>query len=59
MKADLGSLRRYRNQVSILRKEREQLLAQVDSLTQSNTLIAMQRDSTFVELEKQTVFMIL
>ena len=56
MKADLGSLRRYRNQVSILRKEREQLLAQVDSLTQSNTLIAMQRDSTFVELEKQTVF---
>jgi len=56
MKADLGTLRRYRNQVSILRKEREQLLAQVDSLTQSNTFIAMQRDSTFVELEKQTVF---
>ncbi|MBT8183208.1 MAG: hypothetical protein KJN76_00080 [Eudoraea sp.] len=56
MKADLGTLRRYRNQVSILRKEREQLLAQVDSLTQSNTLIAMQRDSTFVELEKQNVF---
>ncbi|MCW5516619.1 hypothetical protein [Muriicola sp. Z0-33] len=56
MKADLGTLRRYRNQVSILKKEREQLLAQVDSLTQSNTLIAMQRDSTFVQLEKQTVF---
>ncbi len=56
MKADLGTLRRYRNQVSVLRKEREQLLAQVDSLTQSNTLIAMQRDSTFVQLEKQTVF---
>ena len=56
MKADLGTLRRYRNQVAILKKEREQLLAQVDSLTQSNTLIAMQRDSTFVELEKQTVF---
>ena len=56
MKADLGTLRRYRNQVNILKKEREQLLAQVDSLTQSNTLIAMQRDSTFVELEKQTVF---
>ena len=32
------------------------MLKQVDSLTQSNTLIAMQRDSTFVELEKQTVF---
>lgn len=56
MKADLGTLRRYRNQVDILKKEREQLLAKVDSLTNSNTMIAMQRDSTFVELEKQTVF---
>ncbi len=56
MKADLGTLRRYRNQVDILKKEREQLLATVDSLTSSNTLIAMQRDSTFVQLEKQTVF---
>ncbi|HMB61443.1 MAG TPA: hypothetical protein VKN36_00120 [Eudoraea sp.] len=56
MKADLGTLRRYRNQVNVLKKEREQLLARVDSLTQSNTLIAMQRDSTYVELEKQTVF---
>ncbi len=56
MKADLGTLRRYRNQVDILKKEREQLLATVDSLTTSNTMIAMQRDSTFVELEKQTVF---
>jgi hypothetical protein len=56
MKADLGTLRRYRNQVNVLKEEREQLLAQVDSLTQSNSLIAMQRDSTFVELEKQTVF---
>lgn len=56
MKADLGTLRRYRNQVDILKQEREQLLAQVDSLTNSNTMIAMQRDSTFVELEKQTVF---
>lgn len=56
MKADISSLSRYRRQVSVLKKEREQLLIQVDSLTQSNTLIAMQRDSTFVELEKQTVF---
>ncbi len=56
MKADISSLSRYRRQVSVLKKEREQLLRQVDSLTQSNTLIAMQRDSTFVELEKQTVF---
>ncbi len=56
MKADLGTLRRYRGQVDMLKKEREQLLAKVDSLTSSNTLIAMQRDSTFVQLEKQTVF---
>jgi hypothetical protein len=56
MKSDIASLSRYRRQVSVLKEEREQLLRQVDSLTKSNTLIAMQRDSTFVELEKQTVF---
>jgi len=56
MKADIASLSRYRRQVSVLKKEREQLLKQVDSLTQSNTFLAMQRDSTFTELEKQTVF---
>jgi hypothetical protein len=56
MKADIASLSRYRRQVSVLKEEREQLLRQVDSLTKSNTFIAMQRDSTFVELEKQTVF---
>lgn len=56
MKADLATLSRYRRQVSILKKEREQLMRQVDSLKQSNTMIAMQRDSTFAELEKQTVF---
>ncbi len=56
MKADISSLSRYRRQVSVLKAEREQLIKQVDSLKQSNTLIAMQRDSTYVELEKQTVF---
>ncbi len=56
MKSDIASLSRYRRQVNVLRKEREELLRRVDSLTQSNALIAMQRDSTFVELEKQTVF---
>tara|TARA_R110002167_G_scaffold25912_6_gene89396 strand:+ start:939 stop:1826 length:888 start_codon:yes stop_codon:yes gene_type:complete len=56
MKADISSLSRYRRQVAVLTKEREQLLKQVDSLRQSNTMIAMQRDSTYVELEKQTVF---
>ncbi len=56
MKADIATLSRYRRQVSVLKAEREKLLKQVDSLTQSNTLLAMQRDSTFTELEKQTVF---
>jgi len=56
MKADISSLSRYRRQVGVLKAEREKLLKQVDSLTRSNTLIAMQRDSTYVELEKQTVF---
>ncbi len=56
MKGDIASLSRYRRQVGVLKEEREQLLRQVDSLTKSNTFIAMQRDSTFVELEKQTVF---
>ena len=56
MKADISTLARYRRQVGVLKAEREQLLAQVDSLTRSNTFIAMQRDSTYVELEKQTVF---
>lgn len=56
MKADIGALSRYRRQVGILKQEREQLLRQVDSLTQSNTMIAMERDSTFAELEKQNIF---
>lgn len=56
MKTDIASLSRYRRQVSVLKAEREQLLAKVDSLTRSNTLIAMERDSTFAELEKQNVF---
>src|SRR5690606_33115060 len=48
MKADIATLSRYRRQVNVLKEEREQLLRQVDSLTQSNSLLAMQRDSTFV-----------
>ncbi|PIF00058.1 MAG: hypothetical protein CR994_07635 [Maribacter sp.] len=56
MKADIASLSRYRRQVRVLKAEREQLLKQVDSLTRSNTMIAMQRDSTYVELEKQNIF---
>jgi hypothetical protein len=56
MKADISSLGRYRRQVGVLKAERAKLIKQVDSLQRSNTAIAMQRDSTYVELEKQTVF---
>lgn len=56
MKADISSLGRYRRQVGVLKAEREKLIKQVDSLTKSNTMIAMERDSTYVQLEKQTVF---
>ncbi|WP_299433609.1 hypothetical protein [uncultured Maribacter sp.] len=56
MKGDIASLSRYRRQVGVLKAERAKLLKQVDSLTRSNTLIALERDSTYVELEKQTVF---
>lgn len=56
MKADISSLSKYRRQVDVLKAERSKLLRQVDSLTRSNTMIAMQRDSTYAELEKQTVF---
>ncbi len=56
MKADISFLFRYKKQVAVLKRERETLLKQVDSLTRSNSLLAMQRDSTFVELERQTVF---
>lgn len=56
MKVDIAALGKYRRQVSILTKEREQLIRKVDSLTRSNSRLVMQRDSTYVELEKQTVF---
>ena len=56
MKADITSLSRYRRQVRVLKNERKVLMRKVDSLTTSNRLLAMQRDSTYVELEKQTIF---
>tara|TARA_R110002049_G_scaffold270092_5_gene447099 strand:+ start:829 stop:1716 length:888 start_codon:yes stop_codon:yes gene_type:complete len=56
MKSDITSLSRYRRQVDLLKKERAFLLKKVDSLTQSNSLLAMERDSTYQELSRQTVF---
>ncbi len=56
MKADISALWKYRKQVNVLKKEREILMAQNDSLRSSNTLLAMERDSTIVLLEEQTTF---
>ena len=56
MKADISSLSRYRRQVQQLTKEREFLLTQNDSLRASNTLLAMQRDSTKTALQEQSMF---
>jgi cell division protein FtsL len=56
MKLDISSLGKYRRQVTVLTRDRDRLIRKVDSLTRSNAMIAMERDSTYVELEKQTVF---
>jgi hypothetical protein len=56
MKADISALWKYRRQVNILKKEREVLMAQNDSLRSSNSLLAMQRDSTMTLLEEQTTY---
>ena len=56
MKSDIASFQDTEDKLVFLKKKESNYLRQVDSLTKSNTLIAMQRDSTFVELEKQTVF---
>ena len=41
MKSDIASLSRYRRQVGVLKAEREELLRQVDSLSQSNTMLSL------------------
>ncbi len=56
MKADISALWKYRRQVNILKKEREMLMAQMDSLKRSNSMLAMQRDSTMVLLEEQVSY---
>lgn len=56
MRANIATLSRYRRQVDILKEERDALLKQVAELRESNALITMQRDSTYAELERQTVF---
>jgi len=51
--ATISSLGKYRNEVFKLRKERDFLFAQNDSLRSSNKLLAMRVDSTSYELEVQ------
>lgn len=51
--ATIASLGKYRTEVFKLRKERDYLFAQNDSLRVSNNLLAMRVDSTSYELEVQ------
>jgi len=51
MDANISVLRRYRDEVYKLKKEREFLFAQNDSLKGMNKMLAMQVDSTTYELE--------
>ncbi len=55
-KADVAYLRRFRRQVSILKQERERLMAENDSLRSSNQLLTLQRDSTALALSEQTKY---
>jgi len=43
MRLDIAALGKYRRQVSILTKERQQLIRKVDSLTRSNSALVMQK----------------
>ena len=51
MESTVTSLRRYRSEAVKLRKERDYLFAQNDSLKGMNKMLAMQVDSTSYELE--------
>ncbi|MAZ27245.1 MAG: hypothetical protein CL868_09240 [Cytophagaceae bacterium] len=51
MEADMAVLRRYRDEVYKLQREREYLFAQNDSLRGSNQRLTMRVDSTTYELE--------
>lgn len=54
LNADIASLRKYRNQVYRLRKERTSLLEQVALLTENNAKLTEERNKTFEALEAQT-----
>lgn len=56
MKADVSSLRWYRRELSKLKKERDILFAENDSLRFVNNVLTVERDSTIVQLQEQTQY---
>ena len=54
MKADINVLFKYRDQVEVLKKERQRLLAINDSLRKYNVKVTQQRDSTAKALNVRT-----
>ncbi|WP_424656115.1 hypothetical protein [Capnocytophaga granulosa] len=54
MKADINVLFKYRDQVEVLKKERQRLLAINDSLRKYNVRVTQQRDSTALALNVRT-----
>ena len=54
MKADINVLFKYRDQVEVLKKERQRLLAINDSLRKYNVKVTQQRDSTALALNVRT-----
>lgn len=54
MKADINVLFKYRDQVEVLKKERQRLLAINDSLRKYNVKVTQERDSTAMALNVRT-----
>ena len=54
MKADINVLFKYRDQVEVLKKERQRLLAINDSLRKYNVKVTKERDSTALALNVRT-----
>lgn len=51
-KGDVASLRKFKQQYLVLEGEKRKLIAQVEELTQANTKLTTQRDSTMVVLDE-------
>lgn len=55
--ANLALIDRYKAEVSRLKQERTMLFKRADSLIAANKLLAMQRDSTFMQLDSTRIVM--